>query len=154
MVVAESQEFGALLRSHLAASGMTQADFAKKCGISAGQPNNYMAGRRVPKGARIERMIHVLGITGKDAEGFRMAAAVAHVPLALRHDRWLEKTVESRASAERRALFMAFACLRRWAPDQADALIAGWLDWPDTSPADATALLQASLARQEQQQLP
>lgn len=88
-------------------------------------------------------MAKVLGLSGKAANSFRQAAALAHVPQELRRLIWLERYAEDRAAAERRAVFMAFAALRHFAPAVAEELIRNWQTWPENEQAAAELLREA-----------
>ena len=88
----------------------------------------------------VEKMANVLEIKGDELSAFRQASALDHVP----EKSWLGSYVDDRAAAERRAVFMAFALLDRFAPSIAESMKQDWTSWPE-SPEKAAEMLEARL---------
>jgi transcriptional regulator with XRE-family HTH domain len=78
--------FGELLAELLRVRGMTQREFAAKCRLSDGFPGLLVKDKRTPPPESIERMIQALGLSSEDADDFRQAAAMAHLPELFRHE--------------------------------------------------------------------
>jgi hypothetical protein len=146
--------FGALLTSYLDRSGAPlRKDFAEKIGVAKSLITDMCADRRTPPPEKVEAMAKALGLHGDAASAFRQAAALAHVPQELRRLLWLESYAEDRAAAERRAVFMAFAALRHFAPAVAEGMITNWQNWPENEQS-AAELLREALRNQEPRRRP
>lgn len=111
-----AERFGDMLARLLDEAGLSQRDFAKKCGISGGYPAHFISNIRPPTLQKVDEMADALGLEGDRRAEFLEAAYLAHAPEEIR--RLLEK-VQSQASEYRhelddlRAQFSTLAALAR-----------------------------------------
>jgi transcriptional regulator with XRE-family HTH domain len=74
------ESFSEMLKKALLKSGLSQREFAKKCGISQGFPPLLLNGKRTPPLDKLEEIMRAVGITDQDRQAFTQAAHLAHAP--------------------------------------------------------------------------
>ena len=82
----DQDDFGTLLRRHCERAGISLRDLSARIDVSHATTGHWSRGERCPPPERTEQIIGVLRLNGEEAEAFRLAAAVAHVPSGLREE--------------------------------------------------------------------
>jgi DNA-binding SARP family transcriptional activator/tetratricopeptide (TPR) repeat protein len=144
--------FGLVLRELRLAVGATQAELARRAGVSLGTIRDLEQGRRLrPRADSVARLSAALGLDAGQAERLTQAAAAAEAggselwvqvlgPVLARRD----GQPLDLGSARQRAV-LALLALQREAPVLREAIVDAV--WPDGPPATAVNMVQAYVGR-------
>ncbi len=134
--------FKDMLIDAMKTKGLSGLALAKLSGCSQTSVSFATTGKDAPNEETIKKWVEILGISEGDSGDWLSSAALqraqrSDIPARSGESRladkinYLEKYGEERAQAERRAIFMAFALLRKFMPAQAEEIISDWRQWPD-----------------------
>ena len=98
-------EFPELLAYHLKNRGLTQRDFADKCGFSTGLPGNLVNGARTPPLDKLDVMAKALDLNNIERASFIESAHLAHCPQFIR-DRLTQLRVQLSQVRDQHALIL------------------------------------------------
>lgn len=119
------ESFSEILKKALLKSGLSQREFAKKCGISQGFPPLLLNGKRTPPLDKLEEIMRALGLTGQDRQAFTQAAHLAHAPgevRALVNSLRLDLAKSRQETTDLRSQVAGFTAQLNTAKDDLDAL--------------------------------
>src|SRR5580658_2853756 len=144
--------FGRVLREARLAVGVTQAELARRAGVSLGTIRDLEQGRRVrPRAGSLERLSRALGLDAGQAERLAQAAEPAATggsglwvqvlgPVLAWHD---GQPLDLGPGRQRAVL--ALLALQREGPVLREAIVDAV--WPDEPPATAVNMVQAYVGR-------
>jgi DNA-binding SARP family transcriptional activator/tetratricopeptide (TPR) repeat protein len=143
--------FGRVLREVRLAVGVTQADLARRAGVSLGTIRDLEQGRRVrPRPGSVARLSAALGLDARLAERLASAAEAATSGGGLWVQvlgpvlAWRDGQPLDLGSARQRAV-LALLALQRDGPVLREAIVDAV--WPDGPPATAVNMVQAYMGR-------